>query len=114
MNNKAKIFPIVTFLFPGGMFALGASKSAEPTKWLKFGAEITATCYQSYHRTATKLGPESFRFDSGNEAVGVMARDKAYLLRPETVESYFYLWRLTKDQKYREWGWEAVQVRILC
>ena len=36
--------------------------------------------------------------------------EKYYILRPETIESYFYLWRLTKDQKYREWGWEAAQV----
>ena len=33
-----------------------------------------------------------------------------YILRPETFESYFIMWRLTKDPKYREWGWEAVQV----
>lgn len=32
-----------------------------------------------------------------------------YILRPETVESYFVMWRLTHDQKYRDWGWEAVQ-----
>uniref|UniRef100_A0A2D4HPA9 alpha-1,2-Mannosidase n=4 Tax=Colubroidea TaxID=34989 RepID=A0A2D4HPA9_MICLE len=35
--------------------------------------------------------------------------DRYYILRPEVVESYFYLWRLTHDPKYREWGWEAVQ-----
>lgn len=28
---------------------------------------------------------------------------------PQTFESYFVMWRLTKDPKYREWGWEAVQ-----
>lgn len=33
-----------------------------------------------------------------------------YLLRPETLESYFYLWRHTHDPIYREWGWEVVQV----
>lgn len=27
----------------------------------------------------------------------------------QTFESYFILWRLTKDPKYREWGWEAVK-----
>ena len=36
--------------------------------------------------------------------------EKMYLLRPETVETYFYLWRLTHDQKYRDWGWEVVEV----
>ena len=39
------------------------------------------------------------------------ANERYYILRPETIESYFVLWRLTHDQKYRDWGWEAVQVR---
>lgn len=30
-------------------------------------------------------------------------------MRPETIESYFILWRLTHDQKYRDWAWDAVQ-----
>lgn len=24
------------------------------------------------------------------------------------MESYFVLWRLTHDQKYRDWGWDVV------
>jgi hypothetical protein len=24
------------------------------------------------------------------------------------------MWRLTKQQKYRDWGWEAVQVNTYC
>ena len=39
------------------------------------------------------------------------ANERYYILRPETIESYFVMWRLTHDQKYRDWGWEAVQVR---
>jgi len=31
------------------------------------------------------------------------------LQRPETVETLFYLWRITKDPIYREWGWEIFQ-----
>ena len=38
-----------------------------------------------------------------------LLRSRYYILRPETVESYFLMWRLTKDPKYREWGWEMVQ-----
>ena len=41
-----------------------------------------------------------------------MSLFRYYILRPETFESYFILWRLTKDPKYREWGWEAVQVHL--
>ena len=40
------------------------------------------------------------------------APSRYYLLRPETFESYFIMWRLTKEPKYREWGWESVQVNI--
>lgn len=28
-----------------------------------------------------------------------------YVLRPETVESLYILWRTTGDSRYREWGW---------
>lgn len=31
-----------------------------------------------------------------------------YILRPETVEAYFYLYRATHDPKYRDWAWEVV------
>lgn len=60
---------------------------------------------------ATKLGPEAFRFDGGADAVATRMNDKYYILRPEVVETYMHLWRFTHDPKYREWGWEAVQVR---
>ena len=31
------------------------------------------------------------------------------MLRPEVIESYFILYRLTKDPKYRDWAWDAAQ-----
>ena len=60
--------------------------------------------------SATKLGPEYFRMDGPNEAVAMRQNEKYYILRPEVLETYFYMYRLTKDKKYRDWGWEAVQV----
>ena len=40
---------------------------------------------------------------------------KFFWLRPETVESYFYPWRITKDQKYRDWAWDvAVAIEKEC
>ncbi|XP_078734248.1 mannosyl-oligosaccharide 1,2-alpha-mannosidase IB-like [Lampetra fluviatilis] len=60
-------------------------------------------------RTALKLGPETFRFEGGADAVATRQSEKYYILRPEVVETYFYLWRFTRDPKYRAWGWEAVQ-----
>lgn len=60
----------------------------------------------------TKLGPEAFRFDGNTEAKAVRQNEKYYILRPEVVETHFYMWRLTKEQKYRDWAWEAVQVGV--
>ena len=35
--------------------------------------------------------------------------DAHNLLRPETVETLFYLYRITNDNKYRDWGWAIFQ-----
>ena len=34
------------------------------------------------------------------------ALDRYSLLRPETVESCFYMWRLTKDPIYKKYAWD--------
>uniref|UniRef100_A0A8C7X132 alpha-1,2-Mannosidase n=1 Tax=Oryzias sinensis TaxID=183150 RepID=A0A8C7X132_9TELE len=97
--------------FSGGMIGIGAD-DGEPEKrqhYLDLAAEITHTCHESYTRSDTKLGPEAFRFDSGAEATANRLSDRYYILRPEVIESYMYMWRLTHDPKYREWGWEAVE-----
>lgn len=97
--------------FSGGLIALGAQSMEKEAKqhYTNIGAGITNTCHESYVRTATGIGPESFRFSDTIEAKAMRQSEKYYILRPEVVESYFYLWRLTKDQKYRDWAWEAVQ-----
>uniref|UniRef100_A0A3Q2QV88 alpha-1,2-Mannosidase n=1 Tax=Fundulus heteroclitus TaxID=8078 RepID=A0A3Q2QV88_FUNHE len=97
--------------FSGGMIGIGAD-DGEPEKrqhYLDLAAEITHTCHESYTRSTTRLGPEAFRFDSGAEATATRLSDRYYILRPEVIESYMYMWRLTHDPKYRDWGWEAVE-----
>ncbi|XP_038568377.1 mannosyl-oligosaccharide 1,2-alpha-mannosidase IA-like [Micropterus salmoides] len=97
--------------FSGGMIGIGADDGAPEKRqhYLDLAAEITHTCHESYTRSATKLGPEAFRFDGGSEATATRLSDRYYILRPEVIESYMYMWRLTHDPKYREWGWEAVE-----
>ncbi|XP_037823938.1 mannosyl-oligosaccharide alpha-1,2-mannosidase IA, partial [Lucilia sericata] len=97
--------------FSGGLFALGANtrQNEHTEKFMNIGKGITNTCHESYIRSTTRLGPEAFRFSEAAEARALKSNEKYYILRPETVESYFVLWRLTHDQKYREWGWDAVQ-----
>ena len=55
------------------------------------------------------VGPEDFTMDSRNEARSNDFMASYYILRPEVIESYFYLYRLTKDPKYRDWAWDAAQ-----
>ncbi|GAA48385.1 mannosyl-oligosaccharide alpha-1 2-mannosidase, partial [Clonorchis sinensis] len=93
--------------FAGGMFVLGATSPQDP--WFQRGVEITRTCNYTYAASVTQLGPESFTFDSGVEGVPLKSGHKPYLLRPETVESYFYLWRFTKDEAYRIAALKVVQ-----
>jgi Glycosyl hydrolase family 47 len=39
-----------------------------------------------------------------------LVADQHYnILRPEAVESFFYMWRITGEQRYREWGWMVFQ-----
>ncbi|XP_052003609.1 mannosyl-oligosaccharide 1,2-alpha-mannosidase IA-like [Xyrauchen texanus] len=97
--------------FSGGMIGIGADDGPPEKRqhYLDLAAEITHTCHESYSRSATKLGPEAFRFDGGAEATATRLSDRYYILRPEVIESYMYMWRLTHDPKYRQWGWEAVE-----
>ncbi|VTJ78636.1 Hypothetical predicted protein [Marmota monax] len=96
--------------FSGGMIALGAEDAKEEKRahYQELAAQITRTCHESYARSDTKLGPEAFWFNSNKEAEATHEGESYYILRPEVVESYMYLWRLTHDPIYREWGWEVV------
>jgi len=96
--------------FAPAMLALGAQESANPKqkRHFKLAEELTETCYESYRRMPTGLAPEIIKFDHGEDFYVEMA-DRHNLLRPETVESIFVMWRLTHDQKYRDWGWNIFQ-----
>ena len=97
--------------FAGGMYGLAAEEEqdANSARWMELAKGITNTCHESYDRSDTKLGPEAMRFSDSIEARALKQNERYYILRPETVESYFLMWRLTKDPKYRDWGWEMIQ-----
>lgn len=52
------------------------------------------------------LSPEYVMFREGR---GMRSTVHAYLLRPEAVEAFFVLWRLTGNVRYREYGWGVFQ-----
>lgn len=100
------------------MLALGAKtdpSNPNSDRDAEMGREFTNTCHESYSRSSTGLGPEIFRFTDNDEAIGTDDWARGYYLRPEVIESYFYLYRLTGDNKYRDWGWEAaVGISVYC
>lgn len=43
-------------------------------------------------------------------AEGELTADRKFsLLRPETIESLWYLYRLTGERRYKEWGWKIFE-----
>ncbi|PRQ37131.1 putative mannosyl-oligosaccharide 1,2-alpha-mannosidase [Rosa chinensis] len=94
--------------FAPGMLALGSSgyDPGEAEKILSLAEELAWTCYNFYQTTPTKLAGENYNFPAGQDmTVGTSWN----ILRPETVESLFYLWRLTGNKTYQEWGWNIFQ-----
>jgi mannosyl-oligosaccharide alpha-1,2-mannosidase len=95
---------------------------------MKLARELTHTCWGMYKVMATGLAPEiayfnvhdppppesashktPATFDEDGEwrkDFVIKGNDVHNLQRPETIESLFYMWRITGDAIYREWGWD--------
>lgn len=85
--------------FAPGMFALESFVESDPerkAKALKMAEELGHTCHESYRKSTTGLGPEMFYFNENQEAITGI-NEAGYVLRPEAIESWFYLWRITGD-----------------
>lgn len=97
---------------------------------MKLARELMQTCWGMYKYMATGLSAEITFFNVADPPAAadaphhppaefdedpkarwrddyvVKSNDAHNLQRPETVESLFYMWRITGDVRYREWGWE--------
>ncbi|XP_069576189.1 mannosidase, alpha, class 1B, member 1b [Brachyistius frenatus] len=104
-----KMDHLVCFL--PGTLALGAHHGL-PSDHMDLAKQLMETCYQMYAQMETGLSPEIVHFnmhEGSMRDIDVKLADRHNLLRPETVESLFYLHRFTQDQKYRDWGREILQ-----
>uniref|UniRef100_A0A8D3B856 alpha-1,2-Mannosidase n=1 Tax=Scophthalmus maximus TaxID=52904 RepID=A0A8D3B856_SCOMX len=104
-----KMDHLVCFL--PGTLALGAHNGL-PADHMDLATQLMETCYQMYVQMETGLSPEIVHFNMHEGSIRdieVKLADRHNLLRPETVESLFYLYRFTKDHKYQEWGWEILK-----
>ncbi|XXQ34498.1 alpha-1,2-Mannosidase [Plasmodiophora brassicae] len=102
--------------FVPGMLVLGAKYGEDnrvpellsrKKRHMDLAAKLTATCVSMYTMNPSGLPAEYIEFDRSNNAR--VSQDRRYLLRPETVESLFIMWRVTKDPQYREQGWKIFQ-----
>lgn len=71
------------------------SKPSSPAQWTK--------CKDSACKEKVEVGAEDYVFKAG---------DMHNLQRPETVESLFYMWRITGEEVYRQVGWEMFQAFV--
>ncbi|XP_034064248.1 mannosidase, alpha, class 1B, member 1b isoform X2 [Gymnodraco acuticeps] len=104
-----KMDHLVCFL--PGTLALGAHHGL-PADHMDLAKQLMETCYQMYIQMETGLSPEIVHFNMHEGSIrdiDVKLADRHNLLRPETVESLFYLYRFTKDHKYQDWGWNILQ-----
>lgn len=97
--------------FVPGMLALGSrSGAADPARHMNIAKRLMRTCYSMYATTMTGLAPEIVALDNDDgDEIAPKAGATHHLIRPETVESLFVLWRLTKDPIYREMGWNIFE-----
>lgn len=97
--------------FLPGTLALGAHHGL-PASHLKLAEELLTTCYQTYAQQPTFLAPEITYFNIQGENsndIYVKTNDAHNLLRPEFIESLWYLHQLYPNSTYQDWGWEIFE-----
>ncbi|KAF9924666.1 hypothetical protein FBU30_005410 [Linnemannia zychae] len=104
--------------FMAGSLAMGSKYFDRPDDMV-LARQVAEGCYLSYHYSASGLGPESMRFVNSKQP-GKFITDndtffdkqlsrKEYILRPETLESLWILYRLTGEKKYQDKAWEIFE-----
>ncbi|KAL1517235.1 hypothetical protein ABEB36_001025 [Hypothenemus hampei] len=94
-----------------GTLALGVHNGL-PLSHMKLAEELMTTCYQTYAQQPTFLAPEITYFNIQGENshdMYVKSNDAHNLLRPEFLESLWYMYQLTGNSTYQDWGWQIFQ-----
>ncbi|XP_064112684.1 endoplasmic reticulum mannosyl-oligosaccharide 1,2-alpha-mannosidase-like isoform X2 [Macrobrachium nipponense] len=101
----------LTCFLPGSLI-LGVHYGM-PKHHKRIAEELMYTCTQTWLRQPTNLAPEITYYNtqptSMNEDFFVKSNDAHYLLRPETIESLWYMYHLTGNKTYQDWGWQMFQ-----
>ena len=93
--------------FDGGNFLLGGALLGRDD-FIDFGLSLVDGCRDTYTATLTGIGPEIFSWNDSTvpanqtdfyDKNGFYITDGTYDLRPETLESYYYAYRITGLKK---------------
>ena len=106
--------------FAGGMFALGGRLFHNSTH-VDIGRKISEGCAWTYKNAPNGIMPEVFSMTacptlaaceftspSGSSPFSEIG-DRRYVLRPEAIESIFYMYRITGESKYQDIAWEMFE-----
>lgn len=102
----------------GGLLLDMTQLNARHRRYYKFAVDLMETCVHMYTDMPSGISPEIVYFNQQNDsslsALGrgdiiVKDADAHNILRPETVESLFYFWRATHQQKYRDQAWQIYE-----
>jgi len=92
--------------FVPGMLALGAyGKNKE--RDMHIASQLMTSCVDMYKCSPSGLAPDRVNFHQ--DYSDFIAVNPKYLLRPETLESLFIMYRKTKDSKYRNIAWNIYE-----
>lgn len=95
-----------------GTLALGHKQGGMPREHWDLALELMDTCLRMYAINPTFLSPEIAHFNlqpTGAKDILIKGNDAHNLLRPETLESLWYLYYFTRNETYRDWGWRIFQ-----
>ncbi|KAF1800385.1 glycoside hydrolase family 47 protein [Mucor lusitanicus] len=108
--------------FMPGNLLLGARYLNDPSIE-RLADELMNSCYDTWVNTATGLAPEKWSWIDKDQNMngypevmqkmmlksGFIAQDTGYDLRPETIESLFYFYRITGDTSYQDKAWKIFE-----
>lgn len=88
-----------------GLDGLAKDETERRSRWEWFAEQLAVTCFEMYRRSPSGLAGEHVRLGERDE----WRMAGGYELRPEAVEAFFYMYRHTRDEKYREFAWTVFQ-----
>lgn len=91
-------------VYPDFDFSLGSSGSDDKTKKNKKTSYLQDDA--DLYMKSQPLYPLDREKSNWLKDIVIHDADRHNLQRPETVESLFYMYRITGDETYRYWGWE--------